>query len=225
MWMNFLLYLSLLYIKGFQEYSDEFYECINPDKKVNSPFICTSIKIPEAEGYKCCSMKISYDGNNSYNCFVLENEYTKNQTILEAFALNNSLASLFSSKGGQMEIDCGENIKTIQKYEKMSDEYLNCYKSHINGVDNENDCHKYDIPGKEKSKCCFIESLQKDNEGNIIKDKKCYIINDEYFTKEKNLNNYLLDNFNLKSLDQVKNINLTINCKNYDVFNFTCKSP
>ena len=105
----------------------------------------------------------------------------------------------------------------------MSDEYLNCYKSHINGVDNENDCQKYDIPEKEKSKCCFLETLQQDNKGNIKKDKRCYIIHDEYFTKQKNLSNYLLDKFNLKSLDQIKNINLTIKCKNYDVFNYKSK--
>ena len=145
MWMNlFLLYLTLLYVQGFQEYSAQFYECINPNKITNSPSQCTSIKIPETEGYKCCSMKISYDGHNSYNCFVLENEYSKNETILNAFMLNNSLASLFSSKGGQMEIDCGEDIISTQNYGKMSEEYLNCYKSYINGVDNENDCQKYD---------------------------------------------------------------------------------
>ena len=224
MWMNlFLLYLTLLCVKGLQEYSDEFYECINPNKKTRSHSECTSKKIPETDGYKCCSMKISYEGNNSYSCFVLETEYTKNETILGAFMLNNSLASLFGSKGGQMEIDCGENLKSTQNYGKMSDEYLNCYKSHINGVDNENDCQKYNIPENEKSKCCFLESLQQDNEGNIINDKRCYIINDEYFTKEKNLNNYLLDKFNLKSLDQIKNINLTIKCKNYDIFTFKSK--
>ena len=98
---------------------------------------------------------------------------------------NNSLASLFGPKGGQMEIDCGKNIKSTQNYGKMSDEYLNCYKNHMNGADNENDCQKYDIPENEKSKCCFLESLQQDNEGNIINDKRCYIINDEYLTKEK----------------------------------------
>lgn len=114
-------------------------------------------------------------------------------------------------------------MKLIQNYEKMSDEYFNCYKSHINGVENENDCQKYDIPEKEKSKCCFLESLKKDNKGNIIKDKRYYIIQDEYFTKEKNLNNYLIDKSNLKSLDQVKNIIITINCKNYDVFYFKSK--
>ena len=32
-----------------------------------------------------------------------------------------------------------------------------------------------------------------------------------------------MDKFNLKSLDQIKNINLTIKCKNYDVFNFKSK--
>lgn len=218
----FFLYLSSLYAKGLQEYSDKFFECINLNKSANSQLECTSINIPEKEGYKCCSMKISYDGNNSYNCFPLETKYANNQTILDEFFLNNSLASLFGSKGGQMVIDCG-GINSTQKFEKMSDDYLNCYKSHINGVDNANDCHKYEIPEKEKSKCCFIETLQQDSKGNIIKDKKCYIINDGYFTKEKNLNNYLLDNFNLKSLDQIKNINLTINCKNYDVFNFSSK--
>ena len=224
MWMKlFLLFLSLLYVGGLKEYSEEFYECINPNLIANSHSECTSIKIPETEGYKCCSMKISYDGNNTYNCFALEAEYTKSEIILDEFMLNNSLAFLFGSKGGQMEIDCGEDKKVTHNYGKMSDEYLNCYQGHINGVDNANDCQKFDIPENEKSKCCFLETVQQDNIGNIIKDKRCYIIHDEYFTKEKNFNNYLLDKFNLKSLEDIKNINLTINCKNYDIFNFKSK--
>ena len=217
------IYFLLLNVKGIQENSDEFYDCINPDKTINSPSECTSIKIPDSDGYKCCSMKISFNDNNTYSCFTLENEFTKSQKIFEEYFTNQSIASLFGTIGGQMEIECGEKMILTQNYEKMSDEYLNCYKSHINGVENENDCQKYDIPKKEKSKCCFLESIQKDNKGNIIKDKRCNIIQDEYFTKEKNLNNYLMEKSNLKNLEQVKNINITINCKNYDVFYFISK--
>ena len=92
MWMNlFLLYLTLLYVRGLQELIMNFImKVLIHIKKTNSPSQYTSIKIPETEGYKCCSMKISYDGHNSYNCFVLKNKQTKNETILNAFMLNNT---------------------------------------------------------------------------------------------------------------------------------------
>ena len=218
----FLLVL-LLYVNGLFENSDEFYECLNPDKIVKSPSECTSIKINETEGYKCCSMKITYNGNSSYNCFAIEIEYTKNKTIFDEYIANNSIASIYSATGGQMEIDCGEKLTVKQDYEKVSDEYLDCYTSHISGVQNANDCHKYIIPEKDKSNCCYLENIKLVNNSNIIIDKRCYIIQDKYLTKEKNLNDYLLDNSNVESLDEIKNTNITINCKNYDIFYFTSK--
>ena len=112
-------------------------------------------------------------------------------------------------------------MKATENYEKFSDEYLSCYDSHKKGVNNENDCTKNEIPTKEGSKCCFLESYQINNNGTIIDDKRWYIIQDEYFTKEKNFNNYLLDESNIKSLAQIININITtIKCKKYETFFF-----
>jgi len=81
-----------------------------------------------------------------------------------------------------------------------------------------------DIPSEEKSKCCFIESSKKNN-SEIIGDKRCYIIKDEYFIGEKNLENYLLDELNMKSLEQIKDLNVYIYCKNYGTFTFESFSP
>ena len=219
----FFFVLLLLYVNGLLDNSDEFYECLNPDKIVVSPSECTSIEINETEGYKCCSMKITYEGNSSYNCFPIEIEYTKNKSIFDEYIANNSIASIYTATGGQMEIDCGENLASTQNYEKISDEYLDCYTSHISGVENVNDCHKYVIPEKEKINCCYLESIILVNNSNIITDKKCYLIQDEYLTKENNLSNFLLDNSYIESLDEIKNTNITINCKNYDIFYFTSK--
>lgn len=215
-----LLSHIIISIRGLQQKSDEYYDCIDPTRDVINSTDCTSIIIPESDGFKCCSMKIVFGTNVSYNCFALETEYTNNKTIFEEYLANRSLAPLFTSIGGEMEIDCGEEMKSTQEYEKLSDEYLNCFKSHVNGVDSPSDCHMYDIPEKESSKCCYLEIEQKHNNGSNIIDKRCYIIHNEYFTKEKNFNNYLLDKANLESLDQLKNISITINCKNYDVFYF-----
>ena len=218
-----LLYFALLLsIKGIEDYSSEFYDCINPDKVVNSASECSSIEIPDDDGYKCCSMKITFNETNSFSCFALENEYTKNKKILDEYFANRSLASLFGEKGIDMEIQC-DNITSSQKYEKKSEEYLNCYNSDINEVNDENDCFKYNIPENERSKCCFLESQQRDNEGKIINDKRCYVIQDEYFTKDYSLNNYLLDKTNVKELDQIKNVNITIKCKNQADFYFKGK--
>jgi len=218
-----LLYLSLLLsVQGIKEYSEEFYECINPDKEVKSESECSSIKIPDVDGYKCCSMKIVFNETNSFSCFALENEFIKNKSILDEYIANRSLASLFGEKGIDMEINC-DNIISNQKYEKKSEGYLNCYNSHINGINDENDCFKYSIPENERSKCCFLESQQRDDTGNIINDKRCYVIQDEYFTKDFSLNNYLLDKTNAKELDQIKNVNITIKCKNQEDFYFKGK--
>ena len=131
-----------------------------PFRKVNSTSECTSIKIPESEGYKCCSMKIVYKGEYSYNCFSLESEYTKSNIA------NISLASFFGINGGQLEIECNQDIKGTQIYEKFSDEFISCYKEHLKGVDNETECLNNNIL-KEKSKCAFAET-SKNNNGTII---------------------------------------------------------
>ena len=102
-----LFYLiSLLNVQGLNENNKEFLECINPKKIAYSSSECTSIKIPDSEGYKCCSMEIELDGNTTYNCFALENEYTKNKTILNEYIANRSLFSLFGSNVGQMKVEC-----------------------------------------------------------------------------------------------------------------------
>ena len=116
-----------------------------------------------------------------------------------------------------MEIDCGNKLKIRENYKKLSDEYLNSYHNHIKGIDNENNCTQNDIPASEGSKCCFVETSTKRDNGNIINDKRCYMIKDEYFAKNKNLNNYLLDESN-NNLDEYSNTNITISCKNYDTF-------
>ena len=222
-----LIFVLFFFMKCFQDNSEEFYNCLNPDKIVNNSFECTYIKIPESEGYKCCSMKVVFDDNITYNCFTLESKYVKDQKTLDAYTSSISLASLFGTSGGEIEIECENNSKNISSthiYEKISDEFTNCYNNHINGVDNESECLVYDIPEKEMSKCCYLETSQKDIKGNIIKDKRCYIIQNEYFTKEKDLNIYLLDKTNKKSLDQIQDINITINCKNQDIFHFISKS-
>lgn len=220
--MNFLMICILILsnMKIFQGKSEEYYECLNTQKTIKSSSECTNIKIPDSDEYKCCSMKITFNNESSFNCFPLENKYTESQELLKEYISKRSLAGLFGTMGGQMEIECGNEIKMTENYEKLSDEFLNCYNNHMNGTQNENDCINNDIPNKEGSKCCYIETSTINNNGNIIDDKRCYIIQDEYFTKEKNLSNYLLDESNSKSLDQIINTNVTINCKNYGTYFF-----
>ena len=220
--MNLIILFFLLLLKEIKGKSEEYYDCMNPEKTVQSPSNCTSIIIPYSDGYKCCSMKITYEGNMTYNCLPLENKYTKNKEILEEYISKRSLNNFFSISGGQMEIDCGENKIITKNYEKLSNEYTICYNGHINGAENENDCIENDIPVEEKSKCCFIETSKIKN-NQTISDKRCYIIKDEYFVGGQKLSNYLLDELKLKSLDQINNLNITINCKNYEVFNFPNK--
>ena len=225
--MNYFLiyfFILVIFIKQIQGFSEAFYECIDPDRKINSPSDCTSVQIPEEEGFKCCSTKITDENKSTYNCFTLENKYATNQEEFKEYISNRSLAFLFTDTEGQMEIECPNNIKVTENYEKFSDEYLNCYNSYMKGVENENDCTKNNIPSEEGSKCCFLESSQLKNDGKIINDKRCYIIQDEYFTKEKNFGDYLLHESNIKSLDEIINTNITIKCKNYDRFFFQGKS-
>ena len=212
-----LLFIPFFYVQSFQDYSKEYYNCINPNKIVNSSSYCTSIKIPESDGYKCCSVKVEFNNYISYSCFPFEIDYIKAQSDFSEFNANKGFEPLFYSTGGQIEIECGEDMISTQKYEKMSDEYLNCYKNNINEVDNENECYKYDM---DDNKCCFIEKTRKDANGTIIKDKRCYIIQNEYFTKEKNMTNYLLDNSLYQTVEQIKDTNILIKCKNNDAFYF-----
>jgi len=167
-------------------------------------------------------MKIKYNNNSSYSCLAIENKYTTSQEVLNEYISKTSISFLFSSVEGQMEIDCGNEFKISENYNKLSNEYLNCYDNHIKGIENENDCFKNDIPASEGSKCCFVETSAEDSygNGNIKTDKRCYIIQDKYFTDNKNLSNYLLDESNINNLDEIINTNITIRCKNYDTFSF-----
>ena len=109
-------------------------------------------------------------------------------------------------------------MKKAENFEKYSDEYLNCYNFSLIGVDNENSCFKNDIPIKDGSKCCYLESYQINPDGNIREDKRCYLIPNEYLTKNKTLKNYIMDAANLQSLDYICNTNITIKCNNYEKY-------
>ena len=221
--MNLLIFylLTLIRVIQLKERSEELDECINLERTVISPSDCLNINIPSSEGYKCCSMKITYNNESSYSCLALENKFTTNKEVLSEYLSQRDISFLFVSFGGQMEIECGSNIKTSENYKKLSDGYLSCYKNHIKGIENENDCIQNDIPVAEGSTCCFVETVAEYNDGNFINDKRCYMVEDEYFTKNKNLNNYLLDKSNIKNLDEVINTNVTIRCKNMDPFFFS----
>ena len=217
-------YLGIIILIRFvelKERSKEFNECINIERTVNSPSDCLNIKIPSSEGYLCCSMKITYNSDSSYSCLAIENKYTSSKKLLNEYISQRDISFLFTSLGGQMEIECGNNLKTIENYKKLSDEYLNCYNNHLKGIENESDCFQNDIPASEASKCCFVETITEYSDGNYITDKRCYMIENKYFTTNKNLNNYILDESNINNLDGVINTNVTIRCKNYDDFFFS----
>lgn len=221
--MNILIFylVTLFFVVELKERSEELDECINLEKTVVSPSDCLNIKIPSSEGYKCCSMKITYNNESSYNCLALENKYTINKEVLSEYISQRDISFLFITFGGQIDIDCDNNIKTSENYKKLSNEYLSCYNNHIKGIENENDCIQNDIPVEEGSKCCFVETTTEYDNGNFISDKRCYLIEDEYFTKNKNLNNYLLDKSGIKNFDEVINTNVTIRCKNLDTYFFS----
>ena len=212
--------LILTYIRYIKSKSEEYYECLNPYKAISSPDECISINIPESEGFKCCSMSITYDSETSYNCIVLETQYTKDQNTLNEYFSKRSMASLFTSVGGEMKVDCGSSLKIEENYKKYSDEFFNCYNGHIKGVENENDCINIDIPIEENNKCCYLEITKLDNNGEKINDKRCYIIDNIYFSEQKSLNDFLLDETKLSNLKYIKNTNITINCKNNEIFYF-----
>ena len=216
--LYFLIFLKINNIVG---RSEEFYKCINLENEILSSTDCTNIKIPESEGYKCCSMKITFNNDSSYSCLTIETKYTINKETLNEYISKNNIGFLFTSVGGQMNIECGEDLKIQEDYKKVSGQYLNCYYNHIKGIENENDCTKNDIPYEEGSKCCFVETSAENNNGSIINDKRCYMIPDEYFTKDKNLSNYILEESNTNNLGEIGNTNVTINCKNYAPYYFS----
>ena len=211
--MNLIFVLCLFLFKEIKDESSEYYNCLDPYKIVNTPSDCLSIVIPDSDGYKCCSMEISFLNKTSYNCAPIESNFTKTKEDLEKYMTKRSLAPFFSNNGGMMKIDCGDEMNFTKEYMKLSDEFNNCYFGHINGAIDENDCIENNISTFER-RCCFVESSKKNN-GTINDDKRCHMIKDEYFSVEKSLNNYLLDEFNVKNLNEVRNINLTIKCKNY----------
>ena len=214
----FIYFLIVFIIKEIHGKSEEYYKCLNPDKTVNSANTCTNINIPYSDGYKCCSMKVKYESVTSYNCIVLDRKYTASQLTLNEYLSKGSLFSLLRETGGEIEIECEDSLKVTQKYEKLSNEFLSCYNGHIKGVEKVDECNGNNIPEEEKGKCCFVETTKVINNKTKINDKRCYIIQDEYFTKEKNLKNYLLDESNVNNLDEIKNADITINCKNYNPY-------
>ena len=214
----FIFFLLSFFIKEIHGKSEEYYKCLNPDKTVNSVNTCTNINIPYSDGYKCCSMKVKYESFTSYNCIVLDRKYTESQLTLNEYLSKGSLTSLLQETGGEIEIECENSLKMTKKYEKLSNEYLSCYNGHIKGVEKVDECNDYNIPGEEKGKCCFVETTKVINNKTKINDKRCYIIQDDYFTKKESLKNYLLDRSNVNNLDEIKNTDITINCKNYEPY-------
>ena len=213
-----LIYLVfILEIKNIVGRSDEFNNCVNADRTISSISDCTNIKIPDSEGYKCCSMKVTFNKESTYSCLALEKKYATNQDALNEYMSKNDISFLFASVGGNVDIDCGNKLKITENFKKLSDEYLNCYNNNIKGIDNENNCTTNDIPASEGSKCCFVETSTQNDNGNIVNDKRCYLIQDKYFSNNNNLNNYLLDESN-NNMDEYKKSNISISCKNYGTF-------
>jgi len=222
---SFMIYfLILLFAKHIKGISEEYYECINPYRKITTHSDCTSMQIPDSVGYKCCSMKVTFENNSFNNCFPLESKYTTSQEVFNEYIFKSNYAFLFGETGGKLEIECPNDMKIIKNYEKLSEEYTSCYNGHMKGVQEENDCTKNELPAKEGGKCCFLESSQINDNGKVIGDKRCYMIQDEYFKKDKNFNDYLLDWSNIQRLDEIVNTNITIKCKNFDTFFFTSKT-
>ena len=219
----FIFLLILLSTKEFEGKSVDYYKCIDPSNQPKSASDCTNLFLQDSDGYKCCSMKIEYDSQVSYNCFPIENQYLENKEVFNEYFSNRNLAFLFGDTGGQTEINCGYDMQLNSVYEKLSDEYLGCYNNHLKGVSNENDCINIEIPTREGNKCCFAQTSQLNSEGNIINNKRCYIIPEGYFTNGISLKKYLLDVSKIKNEDEIINTNITIKCKNYETFYFQGK--
>ena len=220
----FVSFCIILLINKIQSKSKEYYKCINLNQGIYYTSTCTSIKIPEKDGYKCCSMKIKYNGRSSYNCLPIQNNLSQSIELLKEYASSNGLSSLFASQGGELEINCGENLTITEEYKNLSKEYFNCFNSYIDGANNLSDCHNNNIPAEDKGKCCYVETYQHKENNSFTHDKRCYILNDEYFSGKKNIGNFVLDLSNLKSLEELNNSNITVNCKNYPIFYYPKRS-
>ena len=215
----YFLFLFFLNINKNKAQSEEYYECLSPEKDAISPYDCISVKIPEKDGFTCCSMKVTFGTKTSYKCFPLENEYINNKTLFELYVSSKkNLGYFFADSEGEIEIECRNDTIKAENFEKYSDEYLNCYNYSLIGVENENSCFQNDIPVKDGSKCCYLESYQINPDGNIKEDKRCYPIPNEYLTKNKTLKNYLMEATNLETLDYICNTNITIKCNNYEKY-------
>ena len=125
--ISIIYFLILLRLENIESRSEEFGSCLDIERAINSSLDCTNIKIPDSEGYKCCSMKITFNQESSYNCFALETKYAKNQETLNEYISSNNISFLFNSMGGKVDIDCGYNLTVSETYNKLSDDYLNCY--------------------------------------------------------------------------------------------------
>lgn len=217
----FILLISLiLHKKYFLKKSNEFYECINPAKQVSNQFECNNIKIPDTDGYKCCSMEVTYKSDTKYSCFAIESEYARNIETLENYITTRSIDAFFESSGGQIVVNCG-NLLFEKTFNKKGNNYLNCYKGHINMVNREDECINNDIPYEDGGRCCFMETdSQNYVTGLKTEDKRCFIINDKYFIDNKILNNFIKEESNIDNLDQIKNTNITIKCKNYETLSY-----
>ena len=220
----FISFILSLFSNDINSKSEDYYYCLNPENPINSNGFCQLLDIPASDGYKCCTMAVKYDKETSYNCIAIQTEYTKNQQTLNEYISKRNLDYLFTSSGGEFMIDCGSPLVVQKAYKKYSEPFLNCYDYHLQGVENKSYCYENDIPEDEGSKCCFLEKNTKNNNGNIINDKRCYIIDETYLSDKKNLNDYLLAESNLDDLKYINNTNITINCKNYKTFYFKSNS-
>ena len=106
---SIIYFLILLGIENIEGRSEEFEICVDSERAINSSLDCTNIKIPDSEGYKCCSMKITFNQKSSYICFALETKYAKNQEALIEYISSNNISFLFTSMGGKVDIDYGYN--------------------------------------------------------------------------------------------------------------------
>lgn len=218
--MKVILLLSILiaFTLELKSRSEEFYECINPYKTVESASDCNSIIIPESEGHKCCMMQITFNGNISKNCFTIETNYTTSKEKLEEYISKKGIGAFFIKQGGKVEIICNDDVVVEENYVKISDEFFNCYDGNKNGAKDENDCINYEIPENETCKCCYVEVSKLNKSGILENDKRCYIISDLYFSKKKNMRDFLLEQSNVKNLNDINDTNVTIRCKNYNTF-------
>ena len=106
---SIIYFLIILQIENIESRSEEFDICVDLERNINSSLDCTNIKIPDLEEYKCCSMKITFNQESSYNCFALETKYAKNQETLNGYISSNNISFLFTSMGGKVDIDYGYN--------------------------------------------------------------------------------------------------------------------